>query len=156
MSKQILLSPLTGNLLPLEEVPDAVFAQKIVGDGVAIEPFTGEAYAPLKGVVSAVVKGEHALAIKSEDGVEVLIHIGIDTVKMKGEGFKCLFKEGDSVEAGEKILEFDLEKIKERAPSILSPIIITSPDYAIKPLLPFHSTLRGGETPLLEVKRKDD
>lgn len=154
MFRTILLSPLTGKLVPLEEVPDVVFAQKIVGDGVAIEPFTGEAYAPLRGVISAVVKGEHALAIKSEEGVEVLIHIGIDTVKMKGEGFKCLFKEGDWVEAGEKILEFDLEKIKERAPSILSPIIITSPDCTIKPLLSFHSTLKGGETPLLEVESK--
>jgi glucose-specific phosphotransferase system IIA component len=149
--EKIIYSPLTGKVLPLEEVPDPVFAQKIVGDGIAIEPSLNIAYAPIDGTVSAVVKGGHALTIKDEDGLEILIHIGIDTVKLKGDGFKCYVKEGNRVRKGEKIIEFDIEKIEKAGLPLVSPIVVITQNCEISPLNPFGQLVRAIETPIIKV-----
>jgi glucose-specific phosphotransferase system IIA component len=149
--EKIIYSPLTGKVLPLEEVPDPVFAQKIVGDGIAIEPSSNIAYAPIDGIVSAVVKGGHALTIKDEDGLEILVHIGIDTIKLKGDGFQCFVKEGDRVKKGEKIIEFDMEKIEKAGLPLVSPIVLITQNCEISPLIPFGQLAQAVETTILKV-----
>lgn len=121
-----LLSPLTGKLFPLEEVPDQVFSQKMVGDGVAILPQNGLVLAPLAGEVVALFPTGHALGIRSPEGVEVLIHLGVETVALQGEGFTPYVKKGQHVEAGEKLIFADLDYVGAHAPSLLSPIILTN------------------------------
>jgi glucose-specific phosphotransferase system IIA component len=149
--EKIIYSPLTGKVLPLEEVPDPVFAQKIVGDGIAIEPSSNIAYAPMDGIISAVVKGGHALTIKDEDGLEILVHIGIDTIKLKGDGFRCFVKEGDRVRKGEKIIEFDMEKIEKAGLPIVSPIVVITQNCEISSLIPFGQLAQAVETTILKV-----
>lgn len=151
--KKTIYSPLSGKLLPIEEVPDPVFAQKIVGNGVAIKPSIGIAYAPMDGVISAVVKGGHALAIKDEDDLEILLHIGVDTVNLKGKGFNCLVKEGELVKKGEKLIEFDIEEIAEAGLSIISPLVILNPNYGVAFPSPFGEIVEAVISPILEVFR---
>jgi glucose-specific phosphotransferase system IIA component len=149
--EKIIYSPLTGKVLPLEEVPDPVFAKKIVGDGIAIEPSSNIAYAPIDGIVSAVVKGGHALTIKDEGGLEILVHIGIDTIKLKGEGFQCFVKEGDRVRKGEKIIEFDMEKIEKAGLPLVSPIVVITQNCEVSLLIPFGQLVQAVETTILKV-----
>jgi len=151
MGKKIIHSPFSGELLPLEEVPDPVFAQGIVGKGVAIKPSSGIAYAPVEGVISAVVKGGHALAIKDEEGVEILIHIGIDTVNLKGEGFNCLVKEGQMVSKGEKLIEFDIGRIEGAGLPIISPVVVITPNYDVDFPVPFGSMIEAITSPILVI-----
>lgn len=119
-------SPLVGKIINIADVPDATFAQKILGDGVAVEPTEGILYAPVDGEVAQLFHTNHALGIKAENGSEVLLHVGIDTVKMNGEGFKAYVKVGDSVKAGDKLIEFDLNLIREKAKSDITPFVITN------------------------------
>ena len=119
-------SPLVGKIINITDVPDATFAQKILGDGVAVEPTEGILYAPVDGEVAQLFHTNHALGIKAENGSEVLLHVGIDTVKMNGEGFKAYVKVGDSVKAGDKLIEFDLNLIREKAKSDITPFVITN------------------------------
>lgn len=119
-------SPLVGKIINIADVPDATFAQKILGDGVAVEPTEGILYAPVDGEVAQLFHTNHALGIKAENGSEVLLHVGIDTVKMNGEGFKAYVKVGDTVKAGDKLIEFDLNLIREKAKSEITPFVITN------------------------------
>lgn len=119
-------SPLVGKIINIADVPDATFAQKILGDGVAVEPTEGILYAPVDGEVAQLFHTNHALGIKAENGSEVLLHVGIDTVKMNGEGFKAYVKVGDTVKAGDKLIEFDLNLIREKAKSDITPFVITN------------------------------
>lgn len=119
-------SPLKGNIIPIKDVPDATFADKILGDGFAIKPTEGIVYAPSAGKIAQIFRTNHAIGITTEEGLEVLIHVGIDTVKMNGDGFKSLVQKGDIVKSGQKILEFDLKLIQEKAKSDITPIVITN------------------------------
>jgi len=121
-----LVAPLTGKILPLEEVPDPVFAQKMAGDGIAIQPAEGVLRAPVAGRVAHLFPTHHALSLVSEEGLELLIHIGIDTVKLDGKGFRPQVSVGDQVKAGDKLMEFDLSVIQEAGLSPITPIIITN------------------------------
>src|SRR5699024_10448528 len=94
------------------EVPDEVFAQKMVGDGLAIDPTEGIVVAPVDGEISQLFPTEHAIVVKTKENIEILIHVGMDTVNLKGEGFKALISKGDKVSKGDPLLEFDLEYIK--------------------------------------------
>ncbi|BCZ45405.1 PTS glucose transporter subunit IIABC [Clostridium gelidum] len=122
----ILNSPLTGIAKDLSEAPDEAFANKMMGDGVVVIPTDGNVVAPADGEVIFVFPSKHAVGFKTTDGLELLIHIGIDTVKLDGKGFETFVKDGDKLKKGDKILSFDLEFIKENAPSIASPIICTA------------------------------
>jgi glucose PTS system EIICBA or EIICB component len=123
-----LKSPIEGDIVSLSQVPDDTFAQKILGDGFAINPTSGIVTAPCEAEVLHVFPTGHAVALKSQQGLEILIHIGVDTVKMKGEGFTALVKVGDKVKLGQKLIEFNLELVKQKAKSILTPVIITNMD----------------------------
>lgn len=129
--KRKIYAPLEGELCSLETVPDDTFAQKVLGEGVAIIPSNGQVLAPFNGSVTSVFNTKHAIALTSDKGVEVLIHIGIDTVALNGEGFTAHVKDGDTVQKGQLLMDVDLNFIKEKGYSLISPIIVTNTqDYA--------------------------
>jgi PTS system D-glucosamine-specific IIC component len=150
ISTVILNSPLTGEAKDLSEAPDEVFASKIMGDGAVIIPSFGEVIAPADGVISFVFSSKHAVGLTTTDGIELLIHIGIDTVKLDGRGFEIFVKEGDKVKAGDKILSFDLEFIKANSTSIASPCICTALNSNQKVRLLKTGDIKAGEA-LIEV-----
>ncbi len=115
--------PLTGRLMPITEVPDPVFAEKMMGDGFAIEPTDGKVYSPVSGKVTNVFPTKHAATFETETGHEVLIHFGLDTVKLGGEGFESHIEQGQEVKAGDLILTVDLENVKAKVPSVITPIV---------------------------------
>ena len=124
--KVSIASPVNGKIVKLEEVPDPVFAEKMVGDGFAIIPEDGEVFAPVSGEVTLQPEGFHAIGIKTEEGLEVLVHFGLETVELKGEGFTPHVKVGDKVNKGDKVLSVDIEKIKDKVPSIITPCIVAN------------------------------
>jgi len=119
------LSPVDGQIVALESVPDEVFSQKMVGDGVAVIPVSNLFTAPIDGVVSKIFSTNHAYSIKSAKDLEVMVHIGLETVALNGEGFTRIANEGDEVKAGDVIIEADLAYIREHAKDIITPIIIS-------------------------------
>lgn len=119
-------SPLSGRIIPIENVPDEVFAQKMVGDGIGIEANEGIVVSPADGEILQVFPTKHAVALRTPEGVEILIHIGLDTVNMKGEGFEAFVKQGDQVKAGQELVRFDINLVREKAKSIITPVIITN------------------------------
>ena len=119
-------SPIVGEAKKLSEVNDAVFGQECMGKGIAIMPSEGKVYAPFDGVVEAFFKTKHAIGLKSIDGLEVLIHIGIDTVNLEGKYFTDKVKQGDEVKAGQLLLEFDMDSIKKEGYDIITPVIVTN------------------------------
>lgn len=132
MSKVIkLLLPMDGDVAPLSEVNDYLFNKKVMGEGAAIKPTGNCVYAPLDGEIASIYDSKHALIIKSTDGLQILIHIGLDTSKLEGRGFGTYVKIGDKVKAGEKILFFDKEYIETKS-SIETPVVITNVDLIDK------------------------
>lgn len=119
-------SPITGELLPISEVPDQVFSGKMVGDGFAIKPAEGKVFSPVNGTVVTVFPTKHAIGIAADNGTEILIHIGIDTVNLKGEGFTSHIEQGDIVEQGQLLMEMDLDYIAKNASSIITPVVFTN------------------------------
>ena len=115
-----------GTVKKLDAVPDPVFAQKMMGDGYAIELKEGKIYAPVDGDVTLVFPTGHAFGITSDRGVEILIHIGIDTVELEGEGFNSKVKQGDRVKQGDLLTEIDLDFIKSKGKATITPMIFTS------------------------------
>ncbi|MBT2647663.1 PTS transporter subunit EIIC [Bacillus sp. ISL-34] len=118
--------PIEGTVLPIEQVPDQVFAMKMMGDGFAIEPVNGKLVSPIDGEVLSIFPTNHALGLKMDNGLEILIHVGLDTVKLNGEGFTPLVQEGQRITKGTPLLEIDLDFIKRNAPSTVTPIIFTN------------------------------
>jgi phosphocarrier protein FPr/phosphocarrier protein len=122
------LAPLSGVVVPLDAVPDPVFARRMVGDGVAIDPTSSEVLAPVTGTVTQLHRAHHALAITTAEGVEVLVHVGLDTISLGGRGFTPLVAEGARVERGQPVLRFDAEAITAGARSLLTAVVVTSGD----------------------------
>ncbi len=130
-TEAVIYAPLTGKVISREEIPDETFAAGILGDGVGIEPSVGEVTAPCDGEISTVAETKHAIGITGPAGMELLIHVGIDTVNMKGDGFAVLVSEGDKVKKGQKLLTFDMEKIRAAGYSTTTAVLLTnSDDYA--------------------------
>jgi sugar PTS system EIIA component len=152
--EETVVAPLTGKIVSIEEVPDPTFSQKMMGDGIAIEPTEGVIVAPVNGEVVQFFHTKHAIGIKSESGAEILIHVGLETVSMNGEGFEGHVKVGDKVKAGDKLLSFDLELIKEKAASTITPIVITNSDAVESIDKRAASEALKGETSLLQLKMK--
>ena len=119
-------TPLVGDVLPLSEVEDNAFSKGILGEGVAVYPIEGKVFAPASGTVTTLFPTHHAIGITTDSGVELLIHIGMDTVNLQGKYFYPKVAQGDQVEKGQLLMEFDLEKIKEEGYSLLTPIVITN------------------------------
>lgn len=121
-------APLTGEYVKIEDIPDPVFAQKMMGEGFGINPTEGEVLSPIEGKVDNVFPTKHALGLKADNGLELLVHIGLDTVQLDGKGFEVLVESGDKVNVGDSLIRFNLEYISKNAKSFISPIIITNSD----------------------------
>ncbi len=120
----LVVAPVCGEVIKLENVKDEVFSQKLAGDGVAIIPSNGEIVAPIDGVITRLFSTHHAFLITTKDNLEVMVHIGLDTVELKGEGFKTLKQEGDKVKVNTPIISVDLEYLKSKGKDIVTPIVI--------------------------------
>ena len=124
----ILYAPVKGTVIARDAIPDATFAAGVLGDGVGIEPEEGLVVAPVDGVISTVVDSKHAVGISGPNGMEILIHVGVDTVNMKGDGFACLVKEGEAVKAGQKLITFDIDKIRKAGYCPTTAVLLTNSD----------------------------
>ncbi len=142
-----LKSPLKGKIIALSAVPDETFSQGILGEGVAIDPSEGLVTAPCDATVAQVFRTQHAIGLVSKDGAEILIHVGIDTVKMNGRGFEALVKQGDQVKTGQKLLKFDLELVRKEAKSTITPVVITNTaDFKSVKVSAKSGTVSGSDT----------
>lgn len=118
--------PLKGEIIPLTDVPDSVFSEKMLGDGFAIIPENNMVRSPVNGEVTNIFPTKHALSLSAEDGHELLIHVGVQTVALKGDGFEPLVKDGDTVRKGSRLLKVDFSKISKMAPSTITSIVFTN------------------------------
>ena len=126
--KMVVKAPMDGIVLPLEQLPDETFAAAILGPGCGIEPTGGTVYAPFDGKVTSIVSTLHAVGLESTEGIELLIHIGIDTIALRGNGFTPLVREGQAVKAGTPLLNVDLDAIRAAGLSTESAVIVTNAD----------------------------
>ena len=126
----VLYSPVNGKTISLEEVPDKMFASKMMGDGIAFELNDVNLYAPCDGELTMVAHTFHAYGFKARNGAEILIHVGLDTVNLNGQGFICVKEKGSKVSVGELIAKVDLDFMKEKGINLITPMVITnSADY---------------------------
>ena len=128
MSNLVLSSPLKGWVAPLDETPDAVFAERMLGDGLTIDPLGSTLHAPCDGRVIAVHGTRHAVTLRADNGAEILMHVGLETVGLGGEGFEVHVENGQAVKAGDKLISFDLDLLSQRAKSLITPVVVTNPD----------------------------
>ncbi len=128
--KKTVLAPAAGRAVSLKEVNDPTFSQEILGKGVAIIPSEGKIVAPADGTISVFFETKHAVSISAENGAEIIVHVGLDTVNLKGEHFTAHKQQGDKVKAGELLLEFDMKAIKAAGYDVITPVIIcNTPDF---------------------------
>lgn len=141
----VIASPLSGNVIPLEQVADGVFSEKMVGDGFAVEPTDNQVYAPADCEVATVFGTKHAIGLTTTDGVELLIHLGIDTVQMNGAPFTINVQEGDKLKKGDKIGSFDAKMITEAGYRTVTPVVVTNSDAYTKFMLQKTGTVSAGD-----------
>ncbi|WP_079479378.1 glucose-specific PTS transporter subunit IIBC [Halobacillus salinus] len=146
------VSPIEGKVMSITEVPDQVFSGKMMGDGFAIEPQDGKIVSPVNGKVMTVFPTKHAIGLQAENGMEILIHIGIDTVGLKGEGFTAMISEGDEVKQGQALMEVDLDFVKENAPSIVTPIVFTNLEEGQSVNVKASGHVKHSEPDVVEIK----
>ncbi|MEQ8155023.1 MAG: PTS glucose transporter subunit IIA [Clostridiaceae bacterium] len=148
-----LIAPVSGKTIDLSQVPDEVFAQKMAGDGVAIDTSDDLIVAPADGELTLIFKTNHAFAMTLSDGTEILVHIGLDTVSLEGAGFTSLVKQGSKVKAGTPIIKIDREFIKSKGISLITPVLITNPD-TLKSLNPIiGENVEAGKNIILYYKK---
>ncbi|WIV18173.1 glucose PTS transporter subunit IIA [Paenibacillus polygoni] len=153
---QVLFSaPVQGKMLPIEDVPDKIFAGKLVGDGVAFVPENGELLSPVYGTIMHLYPTMHAIGIQTPEGLEVLLHIGIDTSQLKG-CFEAAVKEGDVVEAGQLLIKFNLDRLRKEAPSLVTPMVITNPDRVRSWSYAPFKHVRKGQASVMSVVLHED
>lgn len=146
----VLLAPIDGKVVSLDNVPDPVFSQRMMGDGVAIETTGDVAYAPADGVITVTIETKHAFGMSLENGMELIVHVGLDTVDAKGEGFEMLVKEHDHVKAGTPIIKINREILKDR--NLLTPIVITNPEVFEFVDMHIGETVTAKESTLIEYR----
>lgn len=147
------VAPINGELVELQDVPDPVFSEKMLGEGVAIKPTDGEVIAPVDGKIIQVFPTKHAVGILAENGAEILIHIGLETVNLEGEGFTAHVVEGDKIKRGDKLISFDLGLISEKAESTLTPIVITNTKDMGSVIVSKLSEVEAGKDEILKVSK---
>ena len=152
---EVILAPLTGKAVSLSEVPDPVFSDKVLGDGVAIIPADGKIVSPVNGEISTVAETGHAYGFTSEDGREILVHVGLETVSLNGECFKVYGKAGDKVKAGDLIAEVDLDYLKEKEINPITPVLLCS-DTEGKELQYGEGEVKAGESAVLTLAGNAD
>ncbi|MGI3002541.1 PTS glucose transporter subunit IIA [Shewanella algae] len=144
-------APISGDIVAIEKVPDVVFAEKIVGDGIAIEPKGQFMLAPIDGTIGKIFETNHAFSIESPQGLELFVHFGVGTIELRGKGFKRLAQEGQDVKAGEPILEFDLEFLKDQVNSLLTPVVLANMED-VKYLEKRQGSVSAGKDVIFTVK----
>ena len=147
-----LLAPFSGPMVPLAEVPDPVFSSAMFGDGIGIDPLAGQLVAPCDGTISHLARTSHAVTLTSHNGAQILLHIGIDTVELKGQGFTAKVKHGDKVHAGDVLIEFDLVYVARHARSLVSVIAIANGDAFTITERAGAGRLTAGVSPLLTLR----
>ena len=150
MARVLLRAPLSGVLVPIDQVPDPVFAQKMVGDGVSIDPVDATLVAPCAGQVIQLHSAAHAITIGAEHGLEVLMHIGLDTVQLKGQGFTARVKVGDRVRPGDALIAFDADYVATHAKSLLTQIVVTTVDR-VASMTPATGPVVAGRDTILDI-----
>ncbi|MFF2484177.1 glucose PTS transporter subunit IIA [Paenibacillus sp. NPDC058071] len=155
--EQVLFSsPMQGRMIPLEEVPDPIFAGKIVGQGVAFIPDKGELVSPVKGKIVHIYPTMHALGIRTPEGLDVLLHVGIDTSQLEGKGFfHAMVKEGDDVLPGAMLIRFDLQRIRKEGKSLATPMLITNPDMVRSWRFAPYKAVKRGQASVMSVVLKE-
>lgn len=148
-----LVTPMSGEVISLEEVPDPVFSQKMIGDGIAVIPTDGTVVSPVNGEVIQVFPTKHAIGILGDNGAQILIHIGIETVSLQGEGFTVNVAKGDRVKQGDPLMQVDLNIIEEKASSAITPIIITNSDEMSEIEKKSEKQVKAGEQEILFVRK---
>ncbi|WP_071392960.1 PTS sugar transporter subunit IIA [Bacillus tuaregi] len=147
------MAPLTGKTVTLEDVPDPVFSQKMMGDGMAIIPADKQVYAPVDGEIVNVFATKHAITMRTKAGAEILIHMGLETVELKGEGFNILVQDGTKVTKGQPIAEFDIEKVSSLGKEIITPIILLNgEEFKLENKLT-SATTTGGKDIIMEISK---
>jgi PTS system glucose-specific IIA component len=149
MTSISILAPIDGTTLELEQVPDEVFAQKMVGDGLAINPSGSVAVAPITGTLVKLFPGGHAFGIATPEGVELIVHIGLDTIELKGTGFTNIATEGQQVQAGTPIVRFDLPTIQQHGKAVISPVVSSGPGQVTGRA---HGPVRAGRDTLFTLE----
>ncbi len=149
-----LVSPVTGEVIALEQVPDEAFASKAVGDGVAVKPTDKTVVSPAAGTIVKIFNTNHAFCLETEKGAEIVVHMGIDTVALGGQGFKRLVEEGAEVVAGQPVLEMDLDYLNANARSMISPVVCSNIDDFSGLVIKAQGQVVAGQTPLYEIKGK--
>lgn len=148
-----LVSPITGDVVALDQVPDEAFASKAVGDGVAVKPTDKIVVSPAAGTIVKIFNTNHAFCLETEKGAEIVVHMGIDTVALEGKGFKRLVEEGAQVSAGQPILEMDLDYLNANARSMISPVVCSNIDDFSGLVIKAQGHVVAGQTPLFEIKK---
>lgn len=144
-------APLSGKVVKLSQLNDQVFASGLMGKGIAIEPTNGEVCAPVAGTITSILPTKHAIGITSDEGIELLIHVGMDTVELKGVGFECFVNENEHVKAGDLLLKADLKKIKVAGFSVTTPIVVTNTkEYSAVEVISSTEITKGH--PLITIK----
>lgn len=146
-----IMAPMSGQAVPLTKVPDETFAGGHMGGGMAIEPAEGILKAPFDGIVAHIVKTNHALILEHPSGLQLLLHIGIDTVSLKGSAFVSHVGTGDQVKAGQTLIEFDLEAIHAAGLQTISPVIVTSTEENPPNVESLYGQVTAGRDPVLKV-----
>ena len=149
-----LVSPVTGEVVAIEQVPDEAFASKAVGDGVAVKPTEKTVVSPAAGTIVKIFNTNHAFCLETENGAEIVVHMGIDTVALNGQGFTRLVEEGAEVVAGQPILEMDLDFLNANARSMISPVVCSNIDDFSGLVIQAKGQVVAGQTPLYEIKGK--
>lgn len=144
----VLVAPIDGKVVSLDEVADPVFSSRMMGEGVAIQTTGNIAYAPADGVITVTIETKHAFGMSLENGLELIVHVGLDTIDAKGDNFEMLVKEHEQVKAGTPILKINRESLKDH--NLITPVIVTNPE--VFEFIDFHlgEEVRGGESVLIE------
>lgn len=151
--KEQIHAPLTGKVVLLEEVPDPVFSEKMMGDGIAIDPTQNQVFSPVDGEIVSVFPTKHAITIRSKSGAELLIHMGLETVKLNGEGFHVLVEEGDKIKKGNPIAEFDINKVSNTGTKVITPIILLNVKQFKIENRQNNQSVTGGQDMIMEITK---
>lgn len=147
-----LVSPIAGNLISLSDIKDPVFSQGMMGTGFGIEPTEGKVVSPVDGKVISVFPTKHAVTLQAHDGTEMLIHFGLDTTLLKGEGFTCFVEDGQDVKAGDLLLEVDIEAIRDKVPSLGTPVVFPSLTEGQQVIIEKQGLIGLGEKGRIKIK----
>jgi PTS system glucose-specific IIA component len=149
-----IIAPLLGEVVAIEEVPDPAFSEKMIGVGLAMIPSEGKVVSPVNGTVLQVFPTKHAVCLRSDQGLELLIHIGLETVSMGGEGFTVHIQAGDKVKVGDPLVDFSMDLVAQKAKSTITPIIITNVDKVAELSIEDAKDVKIAESVIMRVKLK--